>query len=163
LPEYRVRLSGRGHGSQVDLVVLARCPGRSDGLVAIAVEGKVSEPFGPTVGAWRRERSDNREKRLLFLCNELGLDADSLPDDVRYQLLHRAVSAIEVARAFATRNAVLLVHSFSPRRKGWEDFARFAGLLGIQLTPGQVSAPVELGTADLQLGWVADQPASRSA
>jgi len=56
LPEYWVRLSRRGHGSQVDLLVLCREQSRPDGLVAVAVEGKVSESFGPTVGAWRRDR-----------------------------------------------------------------------------------------------------------
>ncbi len=47
LPEHRVALPGRGGASQNDVWVL----GRSDGeLVSIAIEGKVAEPFGLTVG-----------------------------------------------------------------------------------------------------------------
>lgn len=157
LPEYRVRLAGRGHASQVDLLVLARDRSRSDELVVVAVEGKVDETFGPTVATWRKRGGANRECRLCYLCESVGLDAGTLPGDIRYQLLHRAVSAVEAAHTFATRHAVLLVHSFSARRKGYADFERFARLLDADVAPGSVSPPVECPGADLSLGWVADR------
>lgn len=156
LPEYRVSVPGRGHSSQVDLLVLAR-GGRPDvGLVVIAVEGKVNETFGPRLDSWRRERSDNREKRLRSLCGELGLEVEQLPGDLRYQLLHRAVSALEAARLFAAHHAVLLVHSFSLAHTGYADFERFAALLGVVVRTGAVSRPLSLGNIDLSMGWVAD-------
>src|SRR3954452_6179739 len=43
-PEHQVPLPGGPTASQSDLFVLARTP--TDGLVAIAVEGKAAEPFG---------------------------------------------------------------------------------------------------------------------
>jgi hypothetical protein len=46
IPEYQVALPGGDRPSQTDLLVLAR---GAEGLVAIAVEGKVDEAFGPTV------------------------------------------------------------------------------------------------------------------
>ena len=46
LPEHQVPLPGGSRPSQSDVWVLAR--GGTD-LVSIAVEGKVSEPFGPTI------------------------------------------------------------------------------------------------------------------
>jgi len=52
LPERRVPLPGGSRASQTDLFVLA---GSSDGLVAICVEGKVDETFGPRVSEWLKE------------------------------------------------------------------------------------------------------------
>src|SRR5210317_1816022 len=49
IPEHQVPLPGGKTKSQNDVFVLAK----SDAdLVSIAVEGKVSEPFGPTLGEW---------------------------------------------------------------------------------------------------------------
>src|SRR5687768_9079383 len=42
IPEHKVPLPGGGHASQTDLWLLAR---DRDGLVSVAVEGKVEEPF----------------------------------------------------------------------------------------------------------------------
>ncbi len=49
IPEHQVPLPGGSRPSQNDLWVLARC---GAGLVSIAVEGKVAEPFGPTLEEW---------------------------------------------------------------------------------------------------------------
>ncbi|MFA7012304.1 MAG: hypothetical protein WC202_05045, partial [Desulfobacterales bacterium] len=46
LPEHKVPLPGGSRSSQNDIWVLARSKGQ---LISIAVEGKVSETFGPTV------------------------------------------------------------------------------------------------------------------
>lgn len=50
LPEHKVPLPGGSRSSQNDIWVLVRSKGQ---LISIAVEGKVSEPFGPTVQEWR--------------------------------------------------------------------------------------------------------------
>jgi len=102
-------LPGGSRASQNDVWVLGES---SAGLISIAVEGKVSEPFGPTVGEWFKNKTTGKEKRLQFLCNELGFDF-SPPPKVRYQLLHRTVSAILEAKRFRTNEAVMVVHTFS--------------------------------------------------
>ena len=42
------------------------------------VEGKVSEPFGPLISDWIKNGSPGKEKRLSYLCGELGLDIDKV-------------------------------------------------------------------------------------
>ncbi len=149
VPEYRVALPGGERPSQTDLLVLARAP---HGLVAIAVEGKVDEPFGPTLGEKRREMSPGAARRLEYLTSYLGLPAD-LPDVIRYQLLHRAVSALLVAEQFDAAAAVLLVHSFSAGNAGFGDFAAFVALLGSQARPGELIYLGRFGERDLFAGW----------
>lgn len=46
IPEHQVPLPGGSQPSQNDIFVLARAEQQ---LMAIAVEGKVAEPFGPTI------------------------------------------------------------------------------------------------------------------
>jgi len=109
IPEYQVPLPGGGHPSQNDVWVLARA---KEGLVSIAVEGKVSEPFGLTIGEWKKDFSPGKKLRLKYLCSLLGFLKQPI-DDVRYQLLHRTASAIIEANRFHARYAVMVVHSFS--------------------------------------------------
>jgi len=71
IPEHKVPLPGGSAASQNDVWVLGES---SVGLVSLAVEGKVSEPFGPTVGEWFKGKTPGKEKRLRFLCAKLGLD-----------------------------------------------------------------------------------------
>lgn len=153
IPEYQVALPGGQRPSQTDLLALARS---QTGLVVVAVEGKVDESLGPTVGEKRRENSAGVSERLGFLLQSLGLAG--CPDDVRYQLLHRTVSAMLVARDFAAEGAVMLIHSFSPSEKWFADFAAFGGLFGKTPAPGQL---VSLGAHDgipLWAGWcIGDQ------
>jgi len=65
----------------------------------------------------------------LYLERELGC-ASSLEDSIRYQLLHRTVSAIVTARSFHAGFAVMLVHSFSPQCRWRKDFETFAAAIG---------------------------------
>ncbi|MDZ7750738.1 MAG: hypothetical protein U5S82_03565 [Gammaproteobacteria bacterium] len=98
IPELQTPLPGGARPSQTDLWVLARA---SDGLVSIAVEGKVSEPFGDLVADWIEPATPGKQKRLAYLCELLALmESDALP--LRYQLLHRTASAVlEARRLFA--------------------------------------------------------------
>lgn len=133
IPEYKVKLPGGSRASQTDLVALAR---GQRGLVAFAIEGKVEESLGPTVGEKRREGSSGVNDRLEYLQEALGLGAN-MPDDIRYQLMHRTVSALRVAEDFAADSAVMLVQSFSPSHRWFDDFAAFVRLLGDE--PGRES------------------------
>jgi hypothetical protein len=161
IPEHQVRLPGGGRASQTDLWVLAK---DAAGLCSIAVEGKVAEPFGPTVGEWLHEASPGKLERLAFLQAELGLTGE-ISRSIRYQLLHRTVSAVLEARRFGARRAMLLVHSFSQEHLWFNDYAAFAEALGVsQVRVGEVLAARELpGGMDLYVGWVCGNPSFLSA
>lgn len=152
VPEYKTPLPGGQRPSQSDVFVLARAGGE---LVAIAVEGKVEEPFGPTVAEWLVDTSPGKQERLAFLCETLGLARDEV-GPIRYQLLHRAASAVIEARRFNAAHAVMLVHSFSQTRTWFEDYAAFASLLGAQVShdKGKVADAGSRGSVRLYLGWV---------
>lgn len=157
LPEHQVPLPGGSRASQTDLFVLAR---RADaGIVAFAVEGKAEEPFGDqTVEEWRADASPGRTERLSFLLDVLGLSDDRAIAPIRYQLLHRTASALIEAQRFGAADAVMLVHSFSPESRWFEDFAAFAALYGASAEK-DISVPVAtLGGIALHLAWVSDAP-----
>jgi hypothetical protein len=161
IPEHQVPLPGGGTASQTDLFVLARSP--SD-LVAIAVEGKVNEPFGDqTVSEWRLEGSPGKVKRLEYLFDILGLSDDERIGSIRYQLLHRTASAVIEARRFGARHAVMLVHSFSEADLWLKEFQAFAELFGATVEKHTVSPVKDLDGVRLHIGWVADTVAPEVA
>lgn len=153
IPEFHVDLPGGERASQTDVVALAR---GAEGLVALAVEGKVDETLGPTVGEKRSDPSPGITERLAYLTEKLELS--SCPDGIRYQLLHRTVSALRIADDFAADTAIMLVHSFSPTSKWLGDFQAFAVLLGGVAEPGSLVAVGKRFGVCLYLGWcVGDQ------
>ena len=150
LPEYQVPLPGGSRPSQNDIFILAR----SDiDFVTIAVEGKVNEPFGPTVADWLKNASSGKKVRLEFLQDLLGLGAQPL-DEIRYQLLHRTASALIEARWYNASSAVMLVHSFSQEHAWFEDYNEFLGLFDRAAEPDSVTFVGEKGGIDLYLSWV---------
>lgn len=148
-PEYKVPLPGGGRPSQNDLFVLARS---KRGLVTMMVEGKVSEPFDRTVSEWRQEASEGKAERLRYLCTQLRLPEQDVLD-VRYQLLHRTVSALIEAGRFCAPAAVMLVHSFSPEHQWFDDYARFAALFGVSAEVDTLAHAATIDGVDLYLGW----------
>ena len=154
IPEYHVALPGGSRASQTDLVAFGRS---ASGLVAIAIEGKVDESLGPTVGQKRAEKSSGVDERLSYLESALGLPS-TCPDSIRYQLLHRTVSALRIAQDFAADSAVMLVQSFSPTSKWHDDFEAFARLFGEPPAKGSVTLIGNHGGIALYIGWcVGDQ------
>ena len=150
IPEHKVQLPGGSRASQNDVWVLAESPA---GLVSIAVEGKVSEPFGPTVEEWFKKRTVGKEKRLKFLCDELGIVFPP-PSKIRYQLLHRTVSAILEAKRFRTTEAVMVVHTFSKSNEWIEDYQNFIALFDLRAGINQaVSVTINNGI-NLSFAWV---------
>ncbi len=125
IPERKTPLPGGRRESQSDVFVLGR---HATGTVACTIEGKVDEPFGPTVTQQMAETSSGKTERLAYLCQRLGLT--DCPGEVHYQLLHRSVSALVEADRFAANQAAMIVHSFSPARKWFEAYAQFVELLG---------------------------------
>ena len=148
-PEHKVELPGGRRPSQTDIMALARA-GRE--LVAVAVEGKVEESFGELVGDWRKKDTDGKVERLAFLTDRLGLGGRDL-DGIRYQLLHRTVSALLTAESFAARHAVMLVHSFSSAQTGFTDYAAFLQLFGLKATAGTVQRAATLRDTELYFSW----------
>jgi len=126
VPEWEVELPGGRTASHTDVLALAS---NERGLVAIAVEAKVDEEFGPTLGEKRAAASTGQVERLTYL-HQLLERRDELPDSIRYQLLHRTASAILVARLFHAHVAVMVVQSFSPVGRWRDDFETFARALG---------------------------------
>ena len=118
IPEHKVPLPPvNAQASQNDIWVLARC---ATGLVSIAVEGKVGEPFGETVSEWMATPTSVKKKRFEFLGSTLCIGS-TLPGDIRYQLLHRTASAIIEAKRYCAQHAVLMVHSFSQDDQWFEE------------------------------------------
>jgi hypothetical protein len=150
MPEHQVDLPGGARPSQSDLWVLART---SSQLISIAIEGKVSEPFGPTVGEWLVDASPGKRERLAYLQRQLRLEGD-VPVDIRYQLLHRTASAVIEARRFRADRAVMLVHSFSDSDTWIDDYGRFASVMGASTDPGRVFAAATRSEIPIHLGWV---------
>lgn len=149
LPEHKVPLPGGRRESQSDVFALLRT---GSDVVACTIEGKVDEPFGPTLGEWLVDASAGKLERLAFLQKILGLH-EEIPRNVRYQLLHRTASAVMESDRFATSAAAMIVHSFSPAAQWFEDFRAFAALFGAQASPDR-AVEVRLPSGKpLYLGW----------
>jgi hypothetical protein len=158
IPEHKTPLPGGQRESQSDVFALGRHAG---GLIACTIEGKVNEPFGPSVADQMKDASSGKQERLEYLCHSLGLEA--CPGDVHYQLLHRTVSALIEAERFAASDAAMIVHSFSPERRWFDAFARFASLFGENAVAGKaivLSTPVG---KRLIIGWACGDPCHLAA
>ncbi|MEJ2762023.1 MAG: hypothetical protein P8126_10995 [Gammaproteobacteria bacterium] len=151
IPEHKVKLPGRGRESQNDIFVLARSARE---LIAITVEGKVSEQFdNNTVEEWLVDASTNRKYRIQKMAEMLHLDlADIRP--IKYQLIHRTVSALLEADRFCANHALMLVHSFSQSHEWFDHYAEFASLFDVEVSPGLVVHAGDISGKELYLGWV---------
>lgn len=154
IPEHKVDLPGGSRPSQTDLFALVRWHDRT---VACAVEGKVAEPFGPTIAEWQSQPSDGKKKRLDYLCGLLGL-AQPLPPNLRYQLLHRTASAAIEADRFKTDEAAMIVHSFSTTGQWFDDFALFAKLFGLAATRDTLHSFALPSGKRMHLAWATGNP-----
>lgn len=154
LPEHKVPLAGGRSDSQNDVFALIRFDGQTS---ATMIEGKVNEPFGPTVGEWFATPSEGKIRRMRHLCEVLGLSAEPAAG-IRYQLLHRTASALIEARRFKTDEAAMLIHSFSPEAKWFDDFSAFSELFGIEVE-AEKPAVVRMNSGQqLRLGWATGNP-----
>jgi hypothetical protein len=149
VPEHQVPLPGGSTKSQNDVFVLAK---NGEGLISIAVEGKVSESFGPTLGEWFRDESEGKRVRLDYLKDKIGLSGD-LDPGVRYQLLHRTASAVIEAKRFNAQTAIMIVHSFSQRNEWFDDYSAFLGLYGKSADIGELVSLCDVDGVKLYVGW----------
>jgi len=149
VPEWEVSLPGGSTSSHTDVLAVAT---NSHGLTVITVEAKVDEPLGPTLGEKRADASAGQQERLRYLHDTLGL-IKPLPDTIRYQLLHRSVSAVLTARRFHACAAVMLIQSFSPKSRWFGDFSAFAAALGTSAERGTVARVPSVTEPPLYVGW----------
>ena len=154
-PEYQVPLPGGSRPSQNDIFVLAKS---NDQLISITVEGKVSEPFGQTVGKWKEHDSKGKLCRLKYLLKKLGIEEHIPIDNIPYQLLHRTASAMIEAKKFGASNALMLVHSFSQSNECFEDYSRFLDLFNLEAKPGSLLFAKTIEGINLYLCWVKGDP-----
>lgn len=157
-PEHRVRLPGGSRASQTDVWAILRGP---RGIISLAVEGKAGESFAETIGAWRKETSPGKEKRLTYLCEQLGV-AEGVDDTIRYQLMHRTVSALIEAERIGAVAAVMLVLSFAPDAASKSDYDAFVSCLGGKSALDRLTCAVSAVKRPLFLGWM-DVPACSDA
>lgn len=149
IPEHKVHLPGGRRASQTDLFALMRS---ESATISCAVEGKVEEPFGPTIGEWLAAPSEGKVVRMDFLRHLLELEQVP-PPDIRYQLLHRTASALIEADRFKADDAAMIVHSFSPSMARFADFVSFAALFGADVKPDRLATAVLPSGRRLHLGW----------
>jgi len=152
-PEYKVSLPGGIRPSQNDVYVLAR---NSLGLMSIMVEGKVEESFDEKVSKWAENVSNGIDNiRLQFLIDKLELNSkkDKVLN-IRYQLLHRTVSALLEAERVGASQAMMLVHSFSSKDSWFSDYKEFLDLFGIIAKVNEVHNSIKVNNVDLFFAWV---------
>jgi hypothetical protein len=163
VPEHQVHLEGGGHPSQNDLWALLRTAG---GLASLALEAKAGEPLDKIVSDWLPDpgQKSRKPQRLAALQSLLGIKSLEV-GSIRYQLLHRAASALLEAQRFHTQTAVLLVQSFdrTADEQSWQDFRSFARLLGTEVVEGALAVGRTRTAVPLLIGWVNSRPASDAA
>lgn len=148
IPEHKTALPGGRRESQSDVFALVR---HERGLATYAIEGKVDEPFGPTIDEWMVNASYGKRERLHFIFGLLGIE--HCPGNIRYQLLHRTASALIEADRFDAKLAGMIVHSFSPENRWREEFDRFVELLGCNDADNGAKTLEVLSGKTLMLGW----------
>ena len=112
--EYEQAVYGGGK-SQTDVMAFA-------GSSVIAVEAKVDEEAGPTVEAWlagQKTEAKNRSAALARYSVEIGV-AETALMPLRYQFLHRALSAALVANARRADKAWMIVQLFPSASGGFD-------------------------------------------
>jgi len=128
IPEYKVELEGgRNSPSCNDVFAILSC---SHGLISMTVEGKAEEDFGALLKVWKKTTSPRGvQERMSHIMQNVGLN-QPLPDDIRYQLLHRTASAVIEADRFHAPFAVVIVQSFvgDDTVNHYEDFCKFIRL-----------------------------------
>jgi len=106
IPEYKVGLAGGTRPSQNDVFAVLASSG---GLITVMVEGKARENFDNLLGDWKKRTSPQGVKaRLADIAEHIGLSSQ-IPDEIRYQLLHRTASAVIEARRFRAPFAAMIV------------------------------------------------------
>ena len=149
-PEHRVALPGGQRASQTDLWAVVKA---GDGWASVAVEGKAGEPFGPTISEWFQDASSGKRVRLDAVCAALGVIPDPA-STLRYQLFHRAASAVLEAARIGAQTAVLLVQNFRRDTSAWADYETFVAQFGVRASRGGICEAHHPRAVRLLFAWV---------
>ena len=142
---------GRPSHSQSDLLAIVALENR---LGIIAIEAKVDEGFDKTVSEWLGNDSFGKVRRLTKLCELLGISPDGI-GDLRYQLLHRAASAILEAKRYRASQTAMIIQSWCPNASGFQDFVAFSQVVGMNLTAhGELTPSKCFNGVSLRIGWL---------
>jgi hypothetical protein len=144
-----------GQKSLTDVVALV---GAADRNAIVGIEAKVDEPFGPVVIDWNN--TAGRDDRIEGLLRILGIRKENAWH-LRYQLLHRAAAIVIEAASFRTRDAALIIQSFSASsaRYGFRDFQEFTSVMDAPLIePGRLTEPIIVHGISVRFGWAEDRP-----
>lgn len=157
IPEYKVPLKGGHRPSQNDVFVVLSS---QSGLVVMTVEAKSRENFDKTLKQWRNDTSEKGyKKRLGHILENIGL-GEPLPDSLRYQLLHRAASAVIEAKRFHARTAIMVVQSFvsSDKENHFDDYVKFIAQYGQKTEKNHLIPLATIVGIRLFSGWVQSVP-----
>jgi len=162
-------LNGPPGPSRTDLmlhIVSGSAPG------VIAIEGKVDEGFDHPVRTWLlrgKKGSESRPARLRYLGSCLGIEIPH-GSSLRYQLIHRTVSAISEARRCGAKRALMLVHAFTlnnpkcdPKKAQVQKthFCEFGQAMKVKMPSADgIHGPITVDGVRLWFGWVDDAPAN---
>jgi hypothetical protein len=129
-------------------------------LISLAVEAKAGEAFDKTIDQWLKDAkaTSGKPARLEHLRLILGIQAQ-IPMTTRYQLLHRAASAVLEAARFGAPDALLLIQSFASDPNSTTAFAHFGALVGCECAVNAIVEGPVLAGVRLHLGWVDCVPA----
>jgi hypothetical protein len=120
----------------------------------IAVEAKARESFDHEVHAWEKAATNERSRVNRSSVIDRYAEALSIPREallpIRYQLLHRTLSAALTARKYGLKQAWMVVQSFAPlncneHRRNRDDFDRYLALVG--------AAPI-LMDISVRVAWI---------
>ena len=157
IPEYQTHLKGGPRPSQSDVFALLRS---ENCLIAVTIEGKARENFGPTLDQWQNGVSEKGAgKRLSHIRNYIGLEKP-IPGHIRYQLLHRTASAVIEARRFHCKAAAMLVQSFveSNIENHFDDYKRFIDLYGVVAMRDRLMFLTDISGISLYTAWIYSAP-----
>jgi hypothetical protein len=151
IPDYRVSLPPlRFNPSESDLFVLAR---GGDQLITIMVSCKGAGPFGDTVADWRKDPTIDKQVRLQFISDELGVERDQL-DPVDCRILHRTAAALSEAKRFNAQHALVLIHSFSLSNDWCNDYQSLLSLFNATAEPDTIIFAKRTKGINLYFSWV---------
>ena len=110
----------------------------------------------PSNGAecWKRLLADPEKHWAKgYSAPTLAHCREGAPGNVRYQLLHRAASALIEAKRFGAPHAVMLVHSFSPSNLWLDDFAECCKVFKSSCAADRLASTTAANRIALHLGW----------
>ena len=158
LPGYGSELPGSGTPVRTDLLVPAH--GKA-GLFVISIGGANDDGLGDFVsdGLHRDAPEEIRRIDAMQAELELSLPLNACPMiSIKHRCLSLAAGAVLAAKEFGVDTALMLIHSFSDRSAGFEDFRRFASLFGVSVAPDTIARIPRICPPDLYIGWCRGDP-----